>query len=289
MRRPEIDALCAEIVPGTGGVHMQRLSAGLVHESYRVTRDGHEYSLRLPIADAGAIALDRAWEAQLLELAAQARLAPTVRYQDAARGILLSDWLAGQTWDAGQVESHAGLARIALLLRAVHALPIPLPAHAMSPVDWVRHYDSSSAVAAPKHRSMAADRLQQWAALPAAAPVVCHGDLHALNLVQSGDSLRLLDWEYAHVSEAFWDLAGWCANGDLDDGARRRLLECYLARPATAQQWRRLELSSWLYDYICLQWSALYLSHGRQPAPSSAASIAARAALLDARLSLPAN
>jgi thiamine kinase-like enzyme len=112
-----------------------------------------------------------------------------------------------------------------------------------------------------------------------------------LNLVQSGDSLYLLDWEYAHVNEAFWDLAGWCANGDFDEGAKRRLLGCYLGSPPNAEQWRRLELLIWLYDYICLQWSALYLSQGRQsqPAPVPAARIAARAALLDARLSLPAN
>jgi thiamine kinase-like enzyme len=154
----------------------------------------------------------------------------------------------------------------------------------MSPADWVRHYDSQSAVAQSKYRSMVAYRLNEWAALPAAAAVVCHGDLHALNLLQTGESLRLLDWEYAHVSEPFWDLAGWCANGDLNDGARRRLLGDYLQCPATAQQWRRLELLGWLYDYICLQWSVLCLRYGR-----SSPSIAARAALLDARLSLPAN
>jgi thiamine kinase len=284
MRRPEIESLCAEIVPGTGGVQVERLSEGLVHESYRVTRDGQEYALRLPIADAGAIALDRAWEAELLQLAADAQLAPAVRFHDALRGILLSDWVAGHTWAAAEVESDAGIAGMAGLLRRVHALPMPLPAHGMSPADWVSHYDSLSANAEPKHRSMAASCLNEWAALPAAAAVVCHGDLHALNMLQTGDSLRLLDWEYAHVSEPFWDLAGWCANGDLNDGARRRLLDDYLERPATPQLWRRLELLRWLYDYICLQWSVLYLRHGR-----SSLAIAARAALLDARLSLPAN
>jgi thiamine kinase len=284
MRRPEIEALCTAIVPGTGGVQLERLSEGLVHESYRVARDGHEYSLRLPIADAGAIALDRAWEAAVLQVASGAQLAPAVRYDDAMRGILLSDWVAGHTWDAAEVESDAGIAGMAGLLRRVHALPSPVPAHGMSPADWVRHYDSQSAVAEPKRRSMAALRLNELAALPAAAAVVCHGDLHALNLLQTGESLRLLDWEYAHVSEPFWDLAGWCANGDLNESARRRLLDEYLEGPATPQQWRRLDVLRWLYDYICLQWSVLYLRYGR-----SSPSIAARAALLDARLSLPAN
>ena len=46
------------------------------------------------------------------------------------------------------------------------------------------------------------------AALPNLDPVVCHSDLHTLNLIDCGDSLVLLDWEYAHASDPLWDLAG---------------------------------------------------------------------------------
>lgn len=282
MRPHDIGVLCEAIVPGRGPIQISELSQGLVNRSLRVVREARAYVLRLPIADGGAIALDRGWEARLLQIAADAGLAPALRYSDAARGILLSDWVQGYTWEGTDVCSSASTEKMAQLLRRVHALSIALPAHQMSPAAWVRHYEST----ALKHRAAAAGRLSEWAALPAAPLVVCHGDLHVLNLVQSGDSLWLLDWEYAHVNEAFWDLAGWCANGDFDEGAKRRLLGCYLGSPPNAEQWRRLELLIWLYDYICLQWSALYLSWGRLSQP---ARIAARAALLDARLSLPAN
>jgi thiamine kinase-like enzyme len=296
MRPHDIGVLCEAIVPGRGPIQISELSQGLVNRSLRVVREARAYALRLPIADGGAIALDRGWEARLLQIAADARLAPALRFSDAARGILLSDWVQGSTWEGTDVCSSASTEKIAQLLRRVHALTSALPAHQMSPAAWVRHYESAGESAALKHRAAAAGRLNEWAALPAAPLVVCHGDLHVLNLVQSGDSPYLLDWEYAHVNEAFWDLAGWCANGDFDEGAKRRLLGCYLGSPPNAEQWRRLELLIWLYDYICLQWSALYLSQGRlrrgrlsQPAPMPAARIAARAALLDARLSLPAN
>jgi thiamine kinase-like enzyme len=129
--------------------------------------------------------------------------------------------------------------------------------------------------------------LKEWAALALNPAVVCHGDLHALNLIHTHDGFRLLDWEYAHVSDGFWDLAGWCANGDLEVPARRRLLSGYLGATPDEQQWRRLELLRWLYDYVCLQWSVLYLN---SPSPGpAAAGVAQRAALLDARLSIPAN
>jgi thiamine kinase len=284
--QPEIEALCAAIVPGVGPVHIHELSRGLVNQSYRVAREGRDYSLRLAIEDGAAIALDRSWEGRLLQAAGDAQLAPALRFQDAARGILLSDWLPGHTWSAVDAGTAMAIGQIAQLLKRVHAISCPQPAHRMNPAEWLEHYESAGA-GALRRRAAATERLKEWAALPAVAAVVCHGDLHVLNLVQSGDSLRLLDWEYAHVSDAYWDLAGWCANGDLTDAAKRRLLTCYLGSAPTAEQWRRLQLLLWLYDYVCLQWSVLYLY--RQAAGPAAASIAARAALLDARLSIPAN
>jgi thiamine kinase len=288
--QPEIEALCAAIVPGEGAVHIHELSRGLVNQSYRVARDGRDYSLRLAIADGAAIALDRAWEARLLQVAGAAQVAPALRFQDAARGILLSDWLPGHTWRGVDAGDAAAVEPIAQLLRRVHALSVPRPAHRMNPAEWLEHYESAGP-GALRRRPAATRVLNEWAALPAAPAVVCHGDLHALNLVQCGDSLRLLDWEYAHVSDAYWDIAGWCANADFTESAKRRLLACYLGGAPSQEQWRRLELLLWLYDYVCLQWSALYLYRqtADPAAGAAAASMAARAALLDARLSIPAN
>jgi thiamine kinase len=287
MHAHEIQALCAAIVPGQGDIDIQALSKGLVNEAYRVGRAGHEYSLRLPLHDGAVIALDRAWEARVLQAAGEAGVAPVLRFQDAARGILLSDWLAGDSGAGIDAASRSSIEGMAHLLSRAHALSIPQPPHRMTPPDWIRHYESIALPGAATRSCAASRRLEEWAALPAVQGVVCHGDLHALNLVQSGDGLRLLDWEYAHVSDPFWDLAGWCANNDLTENASRRLLACYLDGKPTAEDWRRLQLLAWLYDYICLQWSALYLN--RQGADSAAGAIAARAALLDARLSIPAN
>jgi aminoglycoside phosphotransferase (APT) family kinase protein len=41
----------------------------------------------------------------------------------------------------------------------------------------------------------------------AAAPVVCHGDLHPFNLLLSGDRWTLLDWTAAVIAEPAYDLA----------------------------------------------------------------------------------
>jgi thiamine kinase-like enzyme len=91
----------------------------------------------------------------------------------------------------------------------------------------------------------------------------------------------LLDWEYAHVSDAFWDLAGWVANNDWTALEARRLLADYLLRPVRAMDWERLQTWTWLYDYVCLLWSELYLS---RRAGAQGGEVAARAQVLAERL-----
>jgi thiamine kinase-like enzyme len=99
--------------------------------------------------------------------------------------------------------------------------------------------------------------------------------------------LILLDWEYAHVADPLWDLAGWSANNDLAAEAQWNLLSDYLQTTPAQQEWRRLRLLLWLYDYVCLLWCELYLNVlGEQ---GGGAGVAERARLLDARLHLPAH
>jgi hypothetical protein len=62
-------------------------------------------------------------------------------------------------------------------------------------------------------------------------------------------------------------LASWSGNNDLPNELRLGLLASYAGRPPTVDEIRRLQLLAWLYDYVCLLWSELYLNlrRGRQP------------------------
>jgi thiamine kinase-like enzyme len=91
----------------------------------------------------------------------------------------------------------------------------------------------------------------------------------------------LLDWEYAHVSDGFWDLAGWVSNNDWGPGEAEQLLAGYLQRPVGRADLERLAAWAWLYDYVCLLWSELYLI--RRPG-AYRAEIAERAEVLATRL-----
>jgi thiamine kinase len=277
MHAREIARLGRDIVPGAGRLKIEHLSSGLLNEVYRILRDDAAYVLRVPSERPVRLGLELQSEIQILESAAGAGIAPRPVHADSARGILLLRWIDGRSWLPREAQSSAGIARMAELLRRVHALPVPAQARAMSPASWIGIYRGRPD---PFLQETAASKTKDLAALPRPPGVVCHSDLHLQNLIECDASLMLLDWEYAHVSDPFWDVAGWSANNDFDLASQRQLLTAYLGEAPTPHQSARFRLLYWLYDYVCLLWSELYLASRRDPAGS----IAARATLLDARL-----
>src|SRR5260221_10309945 len=326
----EMESLGSRHGPGEGKPDIRLLGNGLVNEAYRVLRDGRAYALRVAGTNFDDLGLDRAWEASVLERAVAADLAPVPEYCDPQRGILLARWIDGRSWSPAEVRRQSNIARMAELMRRIHALPMPAPARVMSPAKWIEYYDaaltrrnaissrhmpdararpdrqnqhldvSAETSASPDSRgardlsAAASRRLTALAVLPGVDPVVCHSDLHTLNLVDRGDSLLLLDWEYAHAADPLWDLAGWSANNDFEDNLRHDLLASYTGRPPTRTEYLRLQLLGWLYDYVCLLWSELYLNLHRNERPNvdtpnvapgdPPGGIASRARLLAARL-----
>jgi thiamine kinase-like enzyme len=286
----DIERLSREFVPGTGPPRIQPLRAGLTNETFRVSRDEESYALRVAGADAQPLGLDRHWEDEVLKAAAASGLAPPLVRSDAARGVLVTRWVFGRTWPQSAVSEATNLSKIAALLRRVHTLNMPPAARIMSPAGWVELYQralSERGLLSPDEhlQSTAIVYLECLAKAPNGARVVCHSDLHRMNLIEAGQTLVLLDWEYAHVSEPLWDLAAWSANNDLDADARQALLVNYWGSARAASEAARYQLILWLYDYVCLLWSELYLNlrHDRDNC------VAERVRLLDARLRLPAH
>jgi thiamine kinase len=289
MQPSDLERLGREVVPGTGTLEIKCLGTGLLHTTYRVVRDGAAYALRVAAEYPVSLGPNVAWEAQLLRTAGGLGFAPPLVYCDPARAVLVARWVEGRSWSPDEVRLPENLRKLAALLRDVHALPIPPPARRMTPETWVDLYGAALARAGrpidPDLRKSAAARLRQLAELPRVAGVVCHSDLHALNLIRADPLLVLIDWEYAHVSDPLWDLAGWSANNDFDGDTQRDWLANYFGSAPSTSTWTRFRLLAWLYDYISLLWSELAVSLRRDACNG----ISLRAAQLDARLRLPAH
>jgi len=262
------DALTAAMlyVPGSGPVALELISAGEVNETWRVARAGIDYALRLATPAAPDLGLDRHWECRVLEAVAAAGLAPALGCCAPQTGVLVMRWAQGVRFTPEEPRGLAHLERIAHLVRRIQACPLPMPAPRMSPDDWILHYaERLDAAGEPvrRHPLVSAQarnldaRRAALARLPPAQAVLCHGDLHRDNLIDGPGGLVLIDWEYAHLADPLWDLAGWSSNNDLAPAQDRQLLEAYLGAPPPAEAELRLVILRWFYEYLCLLWRVL--------------------------------
>ena len=291
-----LERLAQRYVPGTGPVTIDRLGSGLVNRSYRVSREGRMFSLRSAAPRAAELGLDRDWECRVLRCAAATGLAPAVVCCEPRAGVLVSDWAEGIAWTAEQASSPDSLGTVARLARRVHALPVPDRPRIVSAAQWIafyrrsldRHGDAKSSPLRdplePRVDEASHFLVDALRGAPSTAPTLCHGDLHVQNLVVTAHGTPIiLDWEYAHVTDPLWDLAGWACNGDLAEGSRDLLLRLYLEREPTREEALRLAGLAWLYDYVCLLWSKLYLS-SRSVGDAATDAVATRAERLSDRL-----
>lgn len=287
MPPPDTGGLAVECLPGRGEVKLERLGQGLFNDTYHAHRGARQFVLRITREPMPAGRAARDFEARLVANAAASGLAPPLVHADASRGILVLEWLPGHPWDAASIGAPERIGQAARLIRRVHALAVPQPARVCSPAGWADFYrralapwpTASEALSAPANRL-----LGTLAALPAEAPVVCHSDLHRLNVltpeVGGVAASVLLDWEYAHLSEPGWDLAGWSANNDFTAAQSRALLGAYRGSEPDPAQWRRFALLRWLFDYVCVLWIRLY----QRSNPPDSPALGARAELLETRL-----
>lgn len=233
-------------------VQIEELHGGLTNRTFRVTRKGTAYVLRLDAAHTNAFLLDRQLEARINRNAADAGLAPQLVHADPAAGIFLSEYLHGATWSRASLDDSANLGALAELLRRVHELPL-----SGTRLDV-------AAVAAHYARQLGSARGPYAFARDCAAIVAetrtdgeircCHNDVIAQNIIAT-PSLKLLDWEYACDNDPLFDLASLIGFHDLGREEARALLSAY-AGGAEGELRERLTVQLRIYDAIQWLWLA---------------------------------
>ena len=216
-----------------GTVTIEPLAGGITNRNYIVEDAGRRFVVRVchPLPHLG---ICRANEVVCQRLAASLGLAPAVRYYQ--EGTLVSEYVEGRTLKPENVREPALLKRLAATLRTLHDAWDRLEGELIyfSPLQTVRTYAATA-------RRMGAslpdevDELIEGAVrlahtLSPFTPVLCHNDLLAANLLEEGNRLWLVDWEYAGIGNPLFDLANVSSNNDLNAEDDRLLLEAYRGR-----------------------------------------------------------
>lgn len=242
-------------------LHAERIKRGLTNESWRVRGGGHDVIVRLSTADEQALQLDRRSEAHVLKLVEQAGIGAEVVWCAPESRLLITRTLPGRDWEEHQAREPRNIARLAAVLRHLHALPFTNDIHRIELRAVLQGYwqalEPTRQDASLRDAERRAHALQLAQAADARAlRCLCHTDLHHFNIVDDGHRLWILDWEYAGIGDPYFDLASLCCWHRYDAALRRTLVLEYFGE-ASAQDLQRLEQMCGLFDYIKELWFAV--------------------------------
>jgi len=213
-----------------GSVSYEPIPGGITNRNFLVKDDDESYFVRLS-EDKSFLGIDRRNERVCQQAAAEVSVSPAVVHYE--EGVLVSRCIEAQTLTNEDVCRDAIVERLAATVRQLHDARHQLTGEMLyfCPFQTVRTYvETARRLKAELPRDI--DSLLEDAGLlsrgmAAFHPTLCHNDLLAANIMDDGQRLWLIDWEYAAIGNPLFDLASISANCGLPDELEARLLEVY--------------------------------------------------------------
>jgi thiamine kinase-like enzyme len=238
------------------------LEGGITNRNYRVRFAGEDVVVRLPGKDTELLEIDRGAEKAAGELAARAGVGPAVVAMLEDPPCLVTEFVAGETMSAEELQEPAALGEVAAGLRALHGceelLPIEFSSFRIVEVYAARIADRGAEVPSSYEWALgAAHRIEATLIGPEHDPVPCHNDLLAANFIRSPQGVRIVDWEYAGMNDRYFDLGNFAVNNELDEGQEAELLSAYFEAPASERRLAALRLMRFMSDFREAMWGAV--------------------------------
>lgn len=264
---------------GLGRAVVTPLAGGVANRSYRLRAPNRDLVVKLAGDSADALGASARSEEAMQSLAARAGLAPPVVLADAARGLIVSEYAAGQVPSAQDFGDGKMLQRVGAWVAALHALPVP---PGLAVVDFgERAAGYLARVTAHGGDAFAEDLGRELEGRRVALPAplrhaACHHDLHHRNFIDDGERLLAVDWEYAGPGDPAADLASCIGYHALGAGSVDALLAGY--GTAGPEMRARIAAHGWVFDCLWYAWNAAARLAGLAPDPAEQARLAARLA-----------
>jgi len=179
-------------------------------------------------------------EVAISRAAAIAGLSPKVIHFEP--GVLVLEFVQASTFNESDVCNPENLPRVVELIARAHrdlSPQLTQPVLAFWPFQVNRTYISRLFSDDSSHKSALPAMLEQNTLLEAAVGqidlVVSHNDLLAANILDDGERLWLIDWEYGGHNSPLFDLAGLASNNGLSETQELAVLEHYFGAKSDSQ------------------------------------------------------
>jgi thiamine kinase-like enzyme len=267
------DALAREALSGIPGFDRTAARArftrlrGLTNLVFKVELGDERLCLRVPGPNTAAI-IDRRAEEVAARAAARANIAPDVLYFG-ADGVMLTRFVEDALPLSPQrLREDAGAARrVALALRRLHDTvgDFPREFQAFDVIDGYVDLLRRLGASLPDGYAELADNARRSREALAAHPArlrPCHCDPTGANLLDTGERIWMIDWEYSGMNDPTWDLAYLSVQAAADEAFDRRVLEAYLSRPPAAAESGRMIVYKAVCELMSALWALIQLAGG---------------------------
>ncbi len=208
-----------------GPHRMAALEGGLTNRSWSLTLDSGKYVVRASATNSETLDIRREAEFRIQQRAAQAGLAPRVRYRspddsywiiDRANGPELAECISAGL-DTGTMIA------LAQQLKQLHQLPFGPDLPELHVAVKADHYWRGIEARWPCDWSQQKLPLQHWLAeAPGPERSLCHMDPNPHNWRLHQERWLLIDWEYAAIGHRYWDIAGLAVSVNMNAAQQRQ-------------------------------------------------------------------
>lgn len=248
--------LCARIPGLAAPREISLLEGGLTNLNYRVFTDSGSFVLRISNAATGLLGINREQERVNTRIAWLAGTGPPVIESPGVENVLVVGWIEARTLHAADLqENPAQLERVADAIRNLHHAPV---------FTGIFHFPSlrkkylrtvtGSGYFLPEEYLQLEPKITELEKMLEDHPeplVSCHNDLLAENFMDDGNSIRIIDYEYAGLNVASFDLGNFAAESFLTDRSLENLCRAYWSihseeKIARAMAWSVISRYGWV-------------------------------------------
>jgi len=265
--------VAAQVIGG-GKVDPKTLSieplAGMTNRNYRVTVEGADYVVRIP-GEGTEEYVDRRSDEQAARITSDLGVnAPLIHYDG---GIQITRFIEnGRAMSAELFKDLAAVRRAAVSFKTLHS----------SGQAFLNRFDEREVareyleILRQKNARLPdgydrvqreADTIREALAASGGGLVSCHNDPAPENLVDTGERVYILDWEFAGNNDPYWDLADLSVETAFSEEQDHILLEAYLGRPPSKADYGRIVLQKSLAFLLWTLWGLLQEAN-RNPRPA---------------------
>jgi len=241
-------------------LNIQEMPGGITNENFRVTVDGQPYFVSIPGASTEFLAVDRDNKYYNTLAAAAVGVGPKVVHHLPDHHVMVLEFIMGDTMTPDTMAAPGMPGRLALVLQQLHG-----GSRFLKDFNVFRLVEFYLSILEKKKWRIPDDYRNRMTVLgwmesaiskPVLTLVPCTNDLVAENIIDDGQKLRLIDFDYSGNNDPCSELGNACQELQYNEDQYAELCAAYFGE-SSSHLLARMHLYAIMSDFIWTLWGAI--------------------------------